>query len=155
MLVGLLASSWQCIVIELVIEILLASPHARHNVLNLEGLGIRNNRASPCLEGFVGELGTNPATHVAVGVAFVLVEHIYDTTVVGLGEAHLILNHHRGLRAIVDVGDEVFHTIDNHEVGVYLADGDCQQLTPLLPANATNVEDKELVVKVFDHGFIG
>ena len=53
-------------------------------------------------------------------------EHIYDATVVGLGEAHLILNHHRGLRAIVDVVDEVFDAIDNHEVGLYLANSDSQ-----------------------------
>ena len=53
-------------------------------------------------------------------------EHINDATVIGLGKAHLILYHHRGLCAIVDVGDQVLDTIDYHEVGLYLADGDSQ-----------------------------
>ena len=95
-------------------------------MLYLEGLGVRNLGTRPDLEGFVGQLGAYPTTHITVGVALVLMEHIDDAAMMDLGHGHLFLDDNRGLGAIVDVENQVFCAIDNHEVGLELFDGNGQ-----------------------------
>ena len=117
-------------------------------MLNLEGLGVRHLGTRPDLEGFVGQLSAYPTTHVTVGIALVLMEYIDDAAMMDLGHGHLFFDDNCGLGAIVDVENQVFRAIDNHEVGLELLNGNGQQFTPFLPADATDVEDEKLVVEI-------
>ena len=106
-----------------------------------EGAGVGHDATGPYLEGFVGELRTYPSSHVTVGITLVLVEHIHNTAVVGLGKTHLVFDNGGGLSTIVDVCYQVFDAIYNDQIGAYLVDSLCQQVPAFLPTDASDVEN--------------
>ena len=104
--------------VDVVVEVTLHFLFTTEGVADLEYFAVLDHLALEHFEGLVGQLSTNGTTHVAVLFALVQMKHTDNATFILLGQRHQLLHDDCSLYSIVDVGHQVFNTVNDADVGL-------------------------------------
>ena len=110
---------------------------------HLESARLLDDLTLEHLKGLVGQFGTDAATHVAILLALVQMEHTDDTAVRVLGQFHELFHDDRRLRSIVDVSHEILDTVNDGNIRFDGTDGHIHQPLSLLIPMTAQVERVE------------